>query len=281
MSNRPTITAVVIALNEEQRLPGWLVAVAWADERLVVDGGSTDATVEIARRAGARVAVRKFDFFTPQRNFALHQAGCDWVLFIDADERPTPALAAEIRRRLPGCRQDAFRLRIRSSVFGRPFRFSGTQDDRPVRLVRRDCAEWIGGVHTGLETPGPKGEMDGWIDHETMSDWGSYWAKVERYTSLDAHLRVDAGRPPVWYAPWILPVREVFRRLFWKQGWLDGPRGWAFCLASGLSEWELATKHRRLWNARQSGRSHSMASSDFSNVTPRWPRLGLAHLATR
>src|SRR5271155_5051768 len=123
MSNRPTVTAEVIELNEEQRLPGWLAAVAWADERLVVDGGSTDATVEIARRAGARVAVRKFDFFTPQRNFALHQAACDWVMFVDADERPTPALAAEIRRRLPGCRQDAFQLRIRSSVFGRRFRF--------------------------------------------------------------------------------------------------------------------------------------------------------------
>jgi glycosyltransferase involved in cell wall biosynthesis len=281
MSNRPTITAVVIALNEAQRLPGWLASVAWADERLVVDGGSTDATVEIARRAGARVAVRTFDFFTPQRNYALEQARCEWVMFIDADERPTPALAAEIRRRLPGCRQDAFRLPIRSSVFGRRFRFSGTQDDRPVRLVRRDVAEWIGGVHTGLETPGPKGEMQGWIDHETMSDWASYWGKVERYTSLDAQLRVDAGQPPVWHDPWVLPVREVFRRLLWKQGWLDGPRGWAFCLASGLSEWELAIKHRRLWNARQRGVSQSNRGANTSTVTAHWPRVGLSRLATR
>jgi glycosyltransferase involved in cell wall biosynthesis len=281
MSKSAAVAAVVIALNEAQRLPGWLASVAWADERLVVDGGSTDATVEIAQQAGARVVLRKFDFFTPQRNFALRQASCPWVMFIDADERPTPALAAEIRQRLPDCRQDAFRLKIRSSVFGRRFRFSGTQDDRPVRLVRRDAAEWIGGVHTGLETPGPKGEMKGWIDHETMPDWATYWSKVQHYTSLDAQLRVSAGRSPVWHDPWVRPMREVFRRLFWKQGWLDGPRGWAFCLASGLSEWELATKHRRLWNAQQPGGSRTIPQRDLSNTMTQWPQLGLARLATR
>ncbi|HEX3654880.1 MAG TPA: glycosyltransferase family 2 protein [Pirellulales bacterium] len=280
MSEQPTVTAVVIALNEAARLPGWLAAAAWADQRLVVDGGSTDATVEIARQAGACVLQRPFDYFTPQRNFALRQARSEWVMFVDADERPTSALAAEIRRRLPGCRQDAFRLKIRSSIFGRRFRFSGTQDDRPVRLVRRDRAEWIGGVHTSLCTPGPKGEMQGWIDHETMPDWASYWSKVERYTTLDAELRVAAGRPPVWHAPWLLPAREIARRLLWKHGWLDGPRGWAFCLASGLSEWELATKHRRLWHARHAA-DPRQASSAMQNNRRNWPQLGLSLLAAR
>lgn len=280
MSDPTSVTAVVIALNEAARLPGWLAAVAWADERLVIDGGSTDATVEIAQRAGARVVQRRFDYFTPQRNFALRQASSQWVMFVDADERPTPALAAEIRRRLPGCRQDAFRLKIRSSIFGRRFRFSGTQDDRPVRLVRRDRAEWVGGVHTALNTPGAKGEMQGWIDHETMPDWTSYWSKVERYTTLDAQLRVAAGRPPVWHAPWLLPAREIARRLLWKHGWLDGPRGWAFCLASGLSEWELATKHRRFWQARHAIEARQ-APPSIARSGRSWPQHGLALLATR
>ena len=281
MSNRPTVTAVVIALNEESDCRAGSAAVAWADERLVVDGGSTDATIEIARRAGARVAVRTFDFFTPQRNYALHQAACEWVMFVDADERPDARLGGRNSPPAAGLSSGCFS--VTNSQLG--FRPAVSLLGHAGRSARPPgaphCAEWIGGVHTGLETPGPKGEMDGWIDHETMSDWASYWSKVERYTSLDAQLRVDAGRPPVWYAPWVLPVREVFRRLCWKQGWLDGPRGWAFCLASGLSEWELATKHRRLWNARQAGGLQTTVRAGSSSLTANWPRLGLSRLATR
>jgi hypothetical protein len=70
---------------------------------------------------------------------------------------------------------------------------------------------------------------------------------MQHYTTLEAEARVAAGRRPAWYAPWLAPPREVLRRLLWKQGLLDGPAGWRFCLLSGLSEWVLAGKHRQLW----------------------------------
>ena len=137
---RPTLTAAVITLNEAKKLPGLLGRLDWVDQIVVVDGGSTDDTVEIARSFGCAVHHRPFDAFARQRNHALGLAAGDWVLSVDADERPTPRLAAEIRRRIGRCRQNGFRVPIRSTIFGRPLRWSGTQHDLPVRLVRRGSA---------------------------------------------------------------------------------------------------------------------------------------------
>ncbi|MBL8830402.1 MAG: glycosyltransferase family 2 protein [Planctomycetaceae bacterium] len=246
---RTTITAAVVTLNESRHMADWLAATAWADEQLVIDGGSQDDTVAIARRSTARVAERPFDNFANQRNHALALATSDWVCFFDADERPTPALLAELRRDLPSAREDALRVKIRSRIFGRPFRFSGTQNDRPLRVIRRGRGAWRGAVHEVYESPGPRRTLAGWVDHVTMPDHATFMHKVQRYTTLEAESRVHAGRRPSWQQRWLAPPREVFRRLIWKQGWLDGPEGWRFALLSGLSEWILAEKHERLWKA--------------------------------
>jgi len=85
---------------------------------------------------------------------------------------------------------------------------------------------------------------------------------------------VAAGRRPAWYAPWLAPPREVFRRLFWKQGLLDGPAGWAFCLLSGLSEWVLARKHRRLWRETRLEISRECVSAAIVGPRVSLERLG-------
>ena len=107
--NRPRVSAAMIALNEEGHLPDLLPRLAWADEIVVVDGGSEDATAEIAREFGCRVEVRAFDNYARQRNRALELATGDWVLSIDADERPVDGFAAEVHSRLPTSRASAFR----------------------------------------------------------------------------------------------------------------------------------------------------------------------------
>lgn len=244
---RPTISIISIVLNEEQNLPGLLGRVGWADEVVVVDGGSTDATCAVARSYGARLFQRPFDNFAKQQNFALGLARGDWVLSLDADERPTPRMVAEVCRRAADGRHDAYRVRVRSSIFGRPMRFSGTQDDRQVRLVRRGRAKWRGEVHETLEVEGSIGQLHAWLDHDPLPTLASFLAKMHRYTTLAAEARVARNHPPSASERWLAPAREVFRRLIWKQGLWDGPQGWAFCLLSGLSQWVLADKHRRLW----------------------------------
>lgn len=247
----PTLTAALIVQNEEHQLPDLLARLAWADEVVVVDGGSQDRSVELARQAGACVVVRPFDTFAAQRNFALSLATSNWILSIDADERPTPRLVEEIRRRIAEPRYAAYRLPIHSTIFGRRMRFAGTQDDRPVRLFRRDSARWDGDVHEVLRVAGRVGRLSNWLEHHTLPDLSQFLAKMHRYTTLAASARVAAGRRPWTGEGCYAAVREVFRRLVWKHGILDGPFGWSFCALSGWSEWVLASTHRRMWAERR------------------------------
>ena len=247
MNRIPTITAAIIAQDEASNLTELLPRLDWVDEIVVVDGGSNDATEQVARSFGCRVAVRSFDTFARQRNHALQLATGDWVLSIDADERPTRRLAAEIRRIVTQVRWSGFRVPIRSSIFGRAVRRSGTQDDLPVRLVRRDGARWTGDVHEVLQVSGRVGRLESWLEHRTLSSVEVFMTKMNRYTTLAAEARVSAGRRPRLSDALIAPAREVARRLVWKRGILDGPAGWRFCFLSGFSEWVLAKKHRHLW----------------------------------
>ncbi len=246
MSAPTTITVAIIALNEEARLAKLLPCLGWADEILVVDGGSRDATVEVARSRGARVVQCPFDDFARQRNFAIEQSTGDWVLSLDADECPTSALAREIGRAIAQTRHDAFRIRIHSRIFGRPMRFSGTQDDAPVRLFRRGHARWTGHVHEVLRTKGRVGRLRNQMRHDTLADLSTFLAKMESYSTLTARQRIAAAHSPRATETWSAPLVEIARRLVWKHGWLDGPEGWAFCLLSGLSAWRTARKHHCL-----------------------------------
>lgn len=250
----PTISAVLITLNEAHRLPKLLTRLGWVDEIVVLDGGSTDGTIDLARRHGCQVHTHPFDHFAAQRNRALAAATSDWVLSIDADETPTAGLVAEIRTAIRDRKTAGWRVPIRSRIFGHPFRYSGTQDDRPVRLVRRGAALWLGAVHEVLCVDGPIGQLTSHLEHDTIPDFESFVAKVERYTSLAAETRLHDECPPRLADALWAPPREALRRLLWKRGWLDGPPGWAFCLLSGWSEWVLARKHRQLWKQRYTAR---------------------------
>jgi hypothetical protein len=156
---------------------------------------------------------------------------------------------------------------IRSRIFGRPFRFSGTQDDRPIRLFRRGAAVWEGDVHEVLRVRGPVGVLRTGFEHETLPNLAAFLRKMDRYTTLEARQRVATGREPRWRERWLAPAVEIGRRLIWKRGLLDGPQGWAFCLLSGLSQWVLADKHRRGWRKHELARRAELA----------WPAKTLHH----
>jgi glycosyltransferase involved in cell wall biosynthesis len=215
-----TLTAVILTKNEATMIERAIAGVAFADEILVVDGGSTDATVSIASLAGVRVIERPFDDFARQRNFALEQASGDWVLFVDADERPTPELRTEIRALLTGTPdRDAYAIPRVSMVLGRWIDWHPGGSDAPVRLVRRGSARWANEVHETLAGAGPAGTLTAPLVHFTHRSVGEVVRKIDQYADLEAAAAARAGaRPP--------PARTIlasFPRALWGL-WRSGLR---------------------------------------------------------
>jgi glycosyltransferase involved in cell wall biosynthesis len=248
----PRVSALVLARDEARNLPDCLASLAWANERIVVvDAASRDGTEAVARRLADRVTVRPFDEFAAQRNAALEIASGDWVLAVDADERVTPALEREIRRALtdPENPYLGFRVPIRSEILGRPFGFSGTQDDLPLRLFRRECGRWVGVVHETVDLTGSVGQLQEPLRHRTLGDMETFLRKLNLYTSLEARKFLREGRRPQIGDLTLRPVWAFAKLYIGKQGFRDGVEGLVFCALSGLSVAVRNWKHRELLRA--------------------------------
>jgi glycosyltransferase involved in cell wall biosynthesis len=245
----PRVSVLVVAKNEAHNLADCLQAANWAFERVVVvDPASRDATLEIAQQTADVVAVRRFDDFASQRNFALELARGDWVLSVDADERMTPDLVDEIRRLIadPASPYRGFRVPIRSVVLGREFSFSGTQHDRPLRLFRRDSGRWVGRVHETVELSGPAGALENGLRHHTLPNMQVFLTKLDQYTTLEAESLAGLKRPFRRSDLALEPLLRFFKLYVLKQGFRDGLEGYIFCVLSGMSVAVRAWKHREL-----------------------------------
>ncbi len=258
MADRPRVSALIIARDEAKNLPGCLATLGWVDEVVVVvDPASKDETLEIARRKADVVRVRPFDNFAAQRNAALALASGHWVFAIDADERASPALAAEVRRAIADRNHPhaGYCLPIRSVILGRSFGYSGTQHDRPLRLFRKGLGRWVGSVHETVNLQGTVGQLGEPLRHCTIPNMKVFLRKLDRYTSLAARESLSIGAP---LRPLDLVVRPcwTFAKLYLaKQGFRDGPEGFVFCALSGVSVAVRHWKHRELLRAKARGRA--------------------------
>jgi glycosyltransferase involved in cell wall biosynthesis len=248
------ISALILAKNEASNLPECLQTVNWANEVIVVvDRASRDDTQAIAQHGADLVAVRTFDDFASQRNAALALASGEWIFAIDADERATPELAAEIRRITADPEQPhrGYRVPIRSIVLGRPFHYSGTQHDRPLRLFRRDSGRWVGAVHETVELDGTVGQLQHHLNHRTIPNMTTFLRKINEYTSLEAIKFEREGRAFRRRDLYLRPPWTFVKLYIAKQGFRDGVEGFAFCALSGLSVAVRHWKHRELIRLRR------------------------------
>jgi glycosyltransferase involved in cell wall biosynthesis len=245
----PRLSVLIVAKNEAHNLADCLRAASWADERVVVvDPASRDATREIAEKMADVVIVRAFDDFASQRNTALAAASGDWVLSIDADERATPALAEEVRRVIgePGNSKRGYRVPIRSVILGRPFGYSGTQHDLPLRLFRRDSGRWVGLVHETVELEGACGTLQSALGHHTLPNVQAFLGKLDHYTTLEARRAIEERRQFRTSDVTLRPVWTFLKLYLFKQGFRDGVEGFLFCALSGVSVAVRAWKVREL-----------------------------------
>lgn len=220
------LSVVVITLNEEARLPRLLEAVAWADEILVVDSGSTDRTVEICGRyPNCRVIHQSFLGYGPQKRFGVQAAANDWVLSLDADEVPDSALQIALREALDEDRGEisGFYLR-RSLVFlGRAFSHGRESRERHLRLFDRRRGNFSGdAVHERVRIDGPTSELAGRLWHDSYRDLDDYFERFNRYTSLSAAEMHRSGRRAgiagvLFRGPW-----AFFQSYLIHGNWLNG-----------------------------------------------------------
>ena len=246
-----TLSVIVLTYNEAKRLRACLESVAWADEIVVVDGGSTDDTREIAREFTPHVHVSDLlgpdrpGGFSDQRNFGVDKATGDWIFFLDADERATPGLAEEIRRRLLEGTDEghtAYRMRRREHFFGvySPHTHGLSWMDR---IVRRGEGRYNGRlVHEGLVYTGTLGELQGEMLHFSKDTVAHYVSTMNRYTSLEAEEAAKTGAP-LARSPWRGMIHAFCYRYFHMGSYREGTFGLLMSLMFAFYSYLCWTKH--------------------------------------
>ncbi|HEY1295981.1 MAG TPA: glycosyltransferase family 2 protein [Chloroflexota bacterium] len=252
-----TLSAVVIARDEERMLGDCLASLGFADERLVlVDARTTDRTREIARLGGARVEERAFDTFDGQRDAALALARGDWVLFVDADERVTPALRDEVLRTLalPDVR-GGYWIPRHNYLMGRVVTRAGWFPDYQLRLVERRAVRFdpLRPVHEVPLVDGPVGYLCEPFVHFNYATLVEFVHKQERYCGLEAERWLATYGRPRMRAVVGQPVREFWRRYVRLEGYREGGLG---LVLSGLLAY-YAGKAVFLARSRTSGTDSS------------------------
>ena len=245
------ISAVIITQNEEVMLPDCLRSLGWVDEIVVLDSGSSDRTVEIARAGGAKVS-QSADWpgFGAQKNRAAALAGGEWILSIDADERVTPELAAGMRKAV----QDAggivaFEVARLSSYCGRTMRHSGWWPDHVARLYRAGRARFSDDlVHERLAADGPVGRLEDLLLHESFTSLEQVLDKMNRYSTLGAQQMAAAGRRASLATALAHGLAAFVKTYLLKTGFLDGREG--FMLAVSNAEGAYY-KYLKLWLLRR------------------------------
>lgn len=229
----PSLSVILITKNEAANIRACLKSVAFADEIIVVDSGSTDDTVSIARAMGAKVFEQDWPGFGPQKNRALGYATCEWVLSIDADERVTPELRAEIVAALDDPQAEGYSVPRLSSFCGRYIRHSGWQPDHVLRLFRRDRGRFTDDlVHERLLVDGRVLRMRHWLLHESFRDLEQVLAKMNHYSSASAEMMRQKGRDASLTQAVLHGLWAFIRAYFLRAGFLDGREGFMLAVAT-------------------------------------------------
>lgn len=229
-----SLSVILITKNEAHHIADCLASVAFADEIIVVDSGSTDRTCEIARTFGAKVhQTDDWPGFGPQKNRALDLATSQWVLSIDADERVTPELAQAIQKAIANPVFDAYRMARLSNFCGRWIKHSGWWPDYVVRLFRNGKARFTAAaVHEKVVANGETGTLDGHFLHYPYADLEAMIAKVNRYSSDAARMMHAKGKTTNVFAVAGHAFWTFIRIYILRRGFLDGKEGFILAVTA-------------------------------------------------
>ena len=245
----PKLTTIIITLNEAKQLPRCLESVSkLAGEIVVVDSGSTDETVEIAKKFGAKVYTRKFDNYANQKNFAVEKANGEWILALDADEELEPQLADEIKTKIADHNNEvvAYSIPRKNILFGKMIRYTRWQPelDRQVWLWKKTNGTWEGDVHETVVVDGEAGRLVNAKLHYQYDTVEEFVAMMNSYSELDAQQRVKKGVKFSLGKFLIDPLYNFIVRYIYRLGFLDGWRGFVLSYLMAIYQMNVWIKIR-------------------------------------
>lgn len=241
------LSVILLTHNEEKHVRACIESVrACADEIIVLDSGSTDRTVAIARERGARVEYRAFDNYPNQRNYALDLAREPWIFFIDADERATPELGVEMQDAIRNTPYAGFWIPRRNIILGKEIRHTGWSPDYQPRVMKKGCAHFDPAreVHELVLWEGAAGYLRESLIHYNYETLAQFRRKQIAYTRYEAHVWFAEGKRARKRGFIGQPLREFFRRYISLQGWRDGGHG---LLLSALMAYYAFVRQKMLW----------------------------------
>ncbi|MCX6044186.1 MAG: glycosyltransferase family 2 protein [Chloroflexi bacterium] len=237
------LAAVILTTNEAHNITACVGSVrGWVDAVIVWDGGSTDATCALAKKAGALVVQRPFDNFAAQRQAVLDTIEAEWILFIDADERVTPALAREIMAAVqdnavtPSNRPAGYWIPRRNFIVEHETRGGGFFPDYQLRLLKRQLAHYplAQEVHEFAKVTGEVERLAEPLLHYNYTSWRQFYRKQRTYAAYEARILAARGIRPRPHNFILQPLREFYRRFVTLRGWQDG---WHGLYLAGLLAW--------------------------------------------
>ena len=241
---RPSLSVVIITLNEERKLRECLESVKWADEIIVMDSHSGDRTAEIARQYTQKVYQHDFTGDGPMRNLGIDKAVGQWILTIDADERVTPELRQEIESTLLDPKASAYYIPRKAHFLGRWMKHCGWWPNYVLRLFRKDCGRYDEHLaHAKVVTKDKTGKLRSPFLHYPYDTLSEYIAKINSHTSLIARQKM---RAKTVFGCFVWATGKFFRTYLLQLGFLDGEEG---LILSILASHYAFLKHTKIWEA--------------------------------
>jgi (heptosyl)LPS beta-1,4-glucosyltransferase len=249
----PKVSVTIITLNEADHIGAAIDSASWADEVVLVDSGSTDATLDIARAKGITVLCRHWSGYVDQKNFAAERASHDWIFSLDADERISPGLAREIRSVVadnpPLC---GYRVPRVTYHLGRWIRTTDFYPDYQTRLYDRRSGRWRGKyVHESLDVDGAVGRLRHELEHYSYRDLRDHLDRINDYTTLAARQMYEGGRRAGPFDLLVHPPAAFLRNYVLRRGFLDGTTGLTI---SAMNAYAVFLKFAKLWELQQKER---------------------------
>jgi glycosyltransferase involved in cell wall biosynthesis len=245
----PELTAVILTLNEAEHIKECVQSLAWAERVIVFDSYSEDETISVAESAGATVLQSAFENYAQQRNAALAAVQTDWVFFVDADERGTLDLAAEIRDVMVDKREMGWYVPRDNYIFGKLTRGAGWYPDFQLRLFKHGKVHYERPVHETAVVDGDTGYLANALIHHNYRDKAHFQAKQEAYTAYDASILKQQGIRPRPHKFILQPWRQFWWRYVTLKGYKDGRHGLSLSLYMTYYEWVKYRKLAALWRS--------------------------------